>query len=373
MVDFPKQLRVALLAANLSQGGAEKQLVYIARALREAGVTMRVYTLTRGQHHEATLQAMGVEPVWVGRRAHPLLRLGTLARQLRGFRPHVIQSTHSFANLYAGLLGRLLGAVSVGALRCSVQHCREGNGAWTRWLVRMPTALVVNSQVVLNDLVQRRLVRPERAFLLPNAIELDPYDRRRSPDAKTLEEQTGLTAIFVGRLIAIKRADRFLRALALAVKREPTVRGVVVGDGPERAPLEKQAIELGLTLHQVQFLGQRQDVPRLLGEADVLVHCSEDEGLPNVVLEAMASRLPVITTPAGDAPVMVHEGLNGYVVPFDDAEAMADRLLRLVHEPTLRHQMGQAGRQRVERLYSYDYLAERLLAIYQTLLAAKTK
>jgi glycosyltransferase involved in cell wall biosynthesis len=373
MIDFPKPLRVAVLAANLSQGGAEKQLVYMARALQDAGVTTRIYSLTRGQHYESILRTIGLEPVWVGRRGHPLLRLKTLARHLQGFRPEVIQSTHSFANLYAGLLGRLLGAVSVGALRCSLQHCREGNGPWTRWLVTLPTALIVNSQTARDDLLQSRLISQERVFLLPNAIELEEYDRRDCSAPGAFPERTGLTAGFVGRLIGVKRPDRFLRVVALAAKEEPTIRGLVVGDGPERASLEKQAVQLGLKPHQIRFLGQRPDVPRLLQEIDVLVHCSEDEGLPNVVLEAMAARLPVITTPAGDAKIMVEDGHNGYVVPFDDITAMAERLVQLARKPSLKQAMGHVGRQQVERQYSYDRLADRLLSIYHRLLHEQSR
>lgn len=361
-------LRVALLAADLRKGGAEKQLVYVARALVEAGVTMRVYTLTQGEEHEATLRALGLEPIWFGRRGNPLLRLGTLASALREFRPQLIQSMHSFANLYASLLGRWFRAVSVGALRSSVEHSRQGNGAWTPWLIRTPTALIVNSEVVRDDLLERRLRRPEGLFLLPNVIELADYDQEQ-PRAMGRQEPSRLTAILVGRLVGLKRVDRFLRAVGLAASEEPAVRGVVVGDGPERANLEQLAGELGLGPERVRFVGQRQDVPRLLGEADVLVHCSDDEGMPNVVLEAMAARLPVITTPAGDAKFLVQDGANGYVVPFDDTRAMAERLVRLAREPELRSTMGHEGRKRVEREYSFDRLAERLLAIYEVLLA----
>ena len=105
----------------------------------------------------------------------------------------------------------------------------------------------------------------------------------------------------------------------------------------------------------------------------MLVHCSEDEGLPNVVLEAMAARLPVITTPAGDAKIMVEDGHNGYVVPFDDITAMAERLVQLARKPSLKQAMGHVGRQQVERQYSYDRLADRLLSIYHRLLHEQSR
>src|SRR5437660_8288665 len=108
------QLRVALLAGTLGQGGAEKQLVYMARALRESNVAVRVYSLTRDEFHHTALRSVGVEPIWVGRHASPLVRLGAFVRSLRAYKPHFIQSGHFFTNLYVALAARLVRAVSIG-------------------------------------------------------------------------------------------------------------------------------------------------------------------------------------------------------------------------------------------------------------------
>src|SRR6266566_9342229 len=117
MSELPNPLRVALLAGTLGRGGAEKQLVYMARALQEAGVRVRVYTLGRNEFHEATLGATGLRPIAIGRAAHPLLRLMTLTCALRHFRPHVVQAAHFYVNLYVALASRLTGSLSIGAIR----------------------------------------------------------------------------------------------------------------------------------------------------------------------------------------------------------------------------------------------------------------
>jgi glycosyltransferase involved in cell wall biosynthesis len=100
---------------------------------------------------------------------------------------------------------------------------------------------------------------------------------------------------------------------------------------------------------------------------DVLLHTSDHEGFPNVLLEAMAARLPVVTTPAGDAGRVVEDGGTGYVVAFDDIGRMAQRVLQLAHSPPLRRRFGEAGRQYAERYYSYSGLARRLLATYRAI------
>ncbi|HEU5049496.1 MAG TPA: glycosyltransferase family 4 protein, partial [Gemmatimonadales bacterium] len=93
-------LRVALVAGTLGRGGAEKQLVYMAGALADAGVEVRVFALTRGEIHEHALMARGLAPRWIGRAPWPPLRLGALAAGLARFRPHVVQAGHFFTNLY---------------------------------------------------------------------------------------------------------------------------------------------------------------------------------------------------------------------------------------------------------------------------------
>src|SRR2546422_3746941 len=90
------RLRVALLAGTLGQGGAEKQLIYTARALRQSNVAVQLYSLRRDEFYKAALQELNLRPIWIGRHESPLLRLGAFVRALWAYRPHVIQSGHFF-------------------------------------------------------------------------------------------------------------------------------------------------------------------------------------------------------------------------------------------------------------------------------------
>jgi glycosyltransferase involved in cell wall biosynthesis len=105
-------------------------------------------------------------------------------------------------------------------------------------------------------------------------------------------------------------------------------------------------------------------VPALLARSAMLVLTSEYEGFPNVILEAMAARLPVITTPAGDAGVVVQHGQTGFVVKPDDTQGMAAVLVQLARSPATRTRLGDAGRKRVEQEYHYESLADRLLTSF---------
>ncbi len=369
--DFRGPVRVALLAGGLAQGGAEKQLLYLAAALRGMGADVRVCSLTNEGTYHDRLRFAGVEPIWVGRFSSPLARTVAIGRRLAPFRPHVIQACHSFVNLYAGLVGRPLGALSLGALRSSLRYCRQANGRWTRWLMTVPDAIVTNSDLARREICESRFVPQERVFVLPNAVDFAEFAGGRAGRSADSREGAPVTAAFIGRIIESKRLDVFLRALAVVRDGGTDVRGLVIGGGPALSSAEKLAAGLGLSPGAVTFLGERYDVPALLATADMLVLSSDDEGLPNVLLEAMAASLPVVSTPAGDAGRIVEPGVNGLLVPFGDSAAFAGAIAQLAGSPALRRRLGEAARESVRRGFALESLPERLRTLYRS--AARVK
>ena len=361
--ELPDPLRVALLAGTLEFGGAEKQLVYMARALQEAGVRVRVYTLGENEVNEAPLRDVGLGPIGVGRAANPVLRLVTFARALQHFRPHIIQAATFHVNLYVALASRLFGALAIGAMRNNGVLELQNTGRWGPFLLRAPAALLTNSHAARRVAAGLGISRA-KIHVVANVIETSSFDRAcRSRRAARNAGQA--VAIVVARLVRAKRVDRFLEALALARRSTPGLKGVVVGDGPERASLEAHAGRLGLLPNGLEFCGASDDIARLMAEADMLVLTSDHEGFPNVILEAMAARLPVVTTPAGDAAVVIEDGVSGFVVPFDAVEELANCLISLARSPELRHKLGEAGHERVTVRYGYAGLADRLLTVYR--------
>lgn len=371
MSAFP---RVALLAGGLGQGGAEKQLVYAARALRDAGAQVRVYSLTAGDVYEAVLRDRGLPPVWIGTKTSPLARLQALISSLRRFRPHVVQAGHFFVNLYAVMSARSARATALGTIRNDGHHELATHGIWGRPLLRLPPDLLVNS-CEAKRVAEESGRAPNRVHLLANVIDLDEFDRQAADGRAVVEEigPGGPIAAAVGRLVPAKRFDQFVAALARARQDVPELRGLVVGDGPERAALERQAADAGLVPPAIRFLGARADVPAILTYCTCLVLPSEHEGFPNVLLEAMAARLPAVTTAAGDAGLVVTEGETGFVVPFADAPAMAARMVLLARAPVLRGTLAARARRRAEREYAFGGLADRLLAIYAAAAAAQRR
>ena len=363
-VDATRWQRVALIAGGLSQGGAEKQLLYMARALQQRGIDVRCYCLTRGDFYQPAFEQSGIPVIWIGRFQTPLLRLARLIPLLRAFHPQAVQAGHFFTNLYAALGARACGAISIGAIRNDGAFELAENKGWGPWLMRLPTLVVANSRVGAR-FAQTHGRGPDGVVVIPNVIDLQAFDRVVATTESLRERLHGPIAIAVGRLVPAKRFDRFLESLVLARRSAPSLSGVIVGDGPERRALEAQAAQLGLGNDSLLFLGRRDDVPALLRQADMLVACSDHEGFPNVLLEAMAAGLPSITTPAGDAASVVLPNVTGVVVESDNVQELAGAMVRLAMAPARRAAMSRAARQRVERVYRPDWLAESLVGAYQ--------
>jgi glycosyltransferase involved in cell wall biosynthesis len=185
-------------------------------------------------------------------------------------------------------------------------------------------------------------VPAEKIVVIYNAVE--PVD---GVEPLPVPLKTPIKAVTVGRLIPLKRVDGLLEAL----KELPDLGLVVVGDGPERPRLERRARELGVS-DRVYFAGQRskKEALGLMAACDLFVLNSVHEGLPHVVLEAMALGLPVVATAAGGTPEVVRDGETGVLVPSRYGTLGAS-LSALARDPALRRRLGRAARQWIgERL-----------------------
>lgn len=359
-------LRVAFIAGTLGQGGAEKQLTYMLRVLLQSGVDIRLCTLTHGEHYEAAIKKMGIYPLWIGKYKHPLLRLLALLVALRDFKPHILHSAHFYTNLYAGLIAPFYGAVSLGSIRSDVNHELKSNPFWGRLLLSTADILVANSQTAVQNLCKGD-VSLGKVIYLPNVIDWQEFDQQSMATSCPLRldaSRMPTIIVTIGRLITVKRFDRFINAIAIARQKYPSILGIIVGEGPDKEKLQLLARMKGVAETHLIFLGSQVAVPAILKQSHIFLQTSDHEGFPNVLLEAMAAGLPVITTPAGDSAQIIQNGRNGFIVPYDDIELMAQYISILADSVAVRKKLGQAGRAQVEQIYGIDKLSVRLLSIY---------
>jgi len=161
-----------------------------------------------------------------------------------------------------------------------------------------------------------------------------------------------------------------LRAFARLTKKWPELRLVIIGDGPVKSQLAAMAQDLGIA-SKVSIPGAKPLAARYLSAMDVCCMTSYLEGLPNMVMEAMAAGLPVVSTRCGDCIDLIEPGVSGYLVSVNDDVNLASHLDLLLTNPELRSRMGRAGREKMQREYSVEELVTRMTQFYEELLVEK--
>ena len=351
------QLKIAFIAGTLGQGGAERQLYYILRALKEDGADIQLLSLTQGEFWEEKIRALSVPVTCVEKRSR-LQRLWRMVQLLREEQPDIVQSQHGYTNLYGTFIARLLGVREIGAIRTDARREIRTVGLMGHLNLRLPRLIAVNSSIGMKNAVKLG-VAIERLHLLPNVIDIEYF----SPVERS--QRSPVTLLSVGRLVDEKRVDRFLGLLASLRQRVPVpVRGLVAGDGPLRSQLEQQASELGLLPNGITFLGAIADMLPIYHQADGLVLTSASEGTPNVLLEAMATALPIVATNVGGIPEVVQHDVTGFLFAPDDELGMVEQLSILVQNLELRQDIGKQARKHIVQHYAAARLPVLLSQLY---------
>jgi glycosyltransferase involved in cell wall biosynthesis len=193
--------------------------------------------------------------------------------------------------------------------------------------------------------VARLGISPDRVTLIPNGIRLDAQIATRAKARRTMGlDDEAMIIGFVGRLVQLKAVDVLLRAFALTAAAVPSARLAIVGSGPLLESLQALADDLNIAA-KVVWLGE-QNARGFVRGFDVFTLASRKEGLPYVILEAMAAGLPVVATDTCSVSVLLKHRENGMVVPRDDVQKFADALIELGSNPRLRLRQGEAARAR---------------------------
>lgn len=182
-------------------------------------------------------------------------------------------------------------------------------------------------------------------------------------------EGRGTRLLFVGRLAAVKGLPILLESLAALSSEYPDIVLTLIGDGPDRAAIEEQAVRLGLN-QNVDLRGYRSqaEVREEMQQADIFVLPSFAEGVPVVLVEALAAAIPVVATRIAGVGELVEDGVSGYLVPPGDPGSLAECIRRLLEDPALRSRFGAAGRARVEKEFDVRRETARLHSILATAL-----
>jgi glycosyltransferase involved in cell wall biosynthesis len=367
-------MRIAHVLSSFGMGGQERVAVDLARAQRAAGHDVMAVSLAPPPPgpHEKTFRDAGVETRTVAKGAgfDPGLAL-RLARTFKAERIDVVHTHNPQPLIYGAPAGRLAGAAVI-----HTKHGRNPDLARRRWLRRAAAELVDAYVAVSPDtaLVARRNrdCDPKRLQVIQNGIDVEAFVP--DPGARALvRSELGIppgawVVGTIGRLAKEKDHVSLVRAVEPLLSHERRL--VIVGDGPERDALHELvgSIERGRFVH---LTGARSDPARLLASFDVFAMSSQTEGLPLVLLEAMAAGLPVVSTDVGGIGDVVEHGRTGFLVRRGELARFAAELLRLNEEPALGREMGAAAVHVVREKHALAQMADTYLALYADALARR--
>jgi glycosyltransferase involved in cell wall biosynthesis len=354
--------RLLYLVGQLRPGGLERQLCYLLQAMPrdQYNPAVAVWNFNERDMYVSHIQAQGVALHPFPRTSSGSVKLRAFRRLVRQLKPEVIHSYTSFTNFAAWWAALGTKAVAVGAVRSDFTRAMRENGPWLgRLSARWPRTQIFNNLSAAEYARRSRsLFGPRQLHVVRNGVDLQYF--RAVPLATT-----GRACVLgVGTLSPVKRWDRLLRAVLSLKRRRLDLSVRIIGDGPLREPLKQQAQALGVA-DFVELIGYRDDIPGLLANATFLVHTSDSEGCPNVVMEAMACGRAVVAMDVGDISSLVEDQKTGFVVHRGDEATLAERMELLIADRELCCRMGEAGRLKAEREFGLDRLVSETLAAYR--------
>ena len=305
----------------------------------------------------------------LGRSISPLADLRAFFRligTLRSLSPDVVH-THMAK---AGVVGRLAAWIARVPVRVHTYHGHLLYGYFSpmktrlvilieRMLKLITTHTVVVGSAVRTDLIAARIVSEKHSEMIPPGIASPAHDV--VPDRFGVPAEKVLVG-FVGRLVPIKRPDRFIDAATSLASNHPNVEFVVVGDGP----LSEETRARAASVPAIRFAGWRRDIAQVLGGLDIVVLCSDNEGIPLSLIEASACGVPIIATNVGSVSDVVIEGKNGLIVE-PTVDALSVGISQLLADEQLRVRLGADGKRVASERFSITAAQERHRAMYRKL------
>ncbi len=366
---------IALCITDLNVGGAERCLVELAARLDRNRFTPVVYCLSPAPPPGQStlipaLQSAGVEVECLGaRKASELLGIAArLAGMLAERKTQVIQTFLFHANIVGRLAAWRAGVPHV---VCGIRVAQR-HPAWRLWLDRLTHRMVDRyvcvSQSSADFTASTARLPADKLVVIPNGIDLSRFTNVQPADLACLGLAGQRLVTFIGRLDPQKGLPQLLTTASDWLRRLPDCDLLLVGKGPLEAALRRQCDEAGIA-QRVHFAGWRPDIPAILAASSLLVLCSAWEGMPNVVLEAMASSLPVVATQVEGVGELLGSGSLEQSVPYGRWEDFSNLVVRILSDPNLADRLGRENRHRTEHQFTIERMVESYQDLWEQILA----
>jgi glycosyltransferase involved in cell wall biosynthesis len=368
--------RIAFCITELEPGGAERCLVELATRLDRRQFEPVVYCLgprpagNPGSLVDKLESAHISVHCFDARRlaALPTL-LSSLRRRMKQDAPHIVQTFLFHANVLGALAARRAGVKRV----VTGIRVAEKRATWhlvlARWGDRWVDRHVCVSRSVRDFSSARGRLPIDKLVVIPNGVDVARFAGAKPASPASLG-RTGNRRLIacVGRLDEQKGVAWLLEAMPRVFAEVPGLELALVGEGPLRGRLESLAAQLGIA-DRVLFAGYRDNVPEILAASELVVLASRWEGMPNAVLEAMASGRPVVATDVAGVREALGEAADGQIVPPDDPREFARKVTAILGDNELASRLGQANQQRARQYFSLSAMVEAYERLYAALLS----
>lgn len=380
----PRPTRLLQVVGDSAAGGVPGQVYLLLQYINRADFEVAVACRTNGPFYQAALK-LGVTVLPVKLESQLDWRgLLTLWRFCRQWKPQIVHTHASRAGLVGRLAAWLSGCSAIvhspHGLQLTTYHSLRRVAIFQKFeqgLGLITKRLVACSFSEAQFISRLKLVPPSKLITIENGIELDHFyraseDERRAMRAKLGLEPDCLLVGMVCRLTYQKAPHIFIEVAAQVAKICPEARFIVAGDGPLRVELEVRAARLGLA-GRLFFWGEQSNstIVELLAALDVFMLTSLWEGLPLVILEAMAAKLAVVATAATGTADLVKPGETGLLAAVNAVEELTAQLLNLLYDPVQRERLAQNGYNLVQGGYNISQVVPRFEQLYSSLVSGK--
>jgi glycosyltransferase involved in cell wall biosynthesis len=361
--------RIAFCITDLDAGGAERALVQIVTRLDRRRWEPHVFCLDAGGVLAADLRTAAIQVTCLGaRRRRDVLVVRPLCRHLAALRPAILQTFLFHANI----IGRLAGAAAQVPVIVSGIRVAEKRSRARLWLDRVTDRLVTRHVCVSRDVADFSTVRGRlpiaKIRVIPNGVDFECYANAAPADlAKFGVPHGSKVLLFVGRLDPQKGPLQLLEAAAELFTEHSDLQLVMVGDGPLATELRAWTVVRGLE-SRIHFVGRQADVAGLMRAADVFVLPSLWEGLPNVVLEAMAAGTPVVATDVEGVRDLLTEGESGTIVPRNGEFPLTQAIGHVLRTREQARKMASRAQTVVKERFTWPLVAAEYERLYAELL-----
>ena len=366
-------MKILELIDDADIGGGQRHVLLLADGLRRHGIDVSVACAPQGYLvDELRRKTIPVLAVSLANSFRP----GQLLKLIRLLRDGGYDILHTHGGT-AGLWGRL--AAIIAGVPVSIHtyhgfHSAYRKNPLARWILTSieRILLLATSHIICvsqgdYELGKRlRLLKPKKSTVILNGIEVERFSSASGRERIRAEFGSTHSHVLVGtvgRLHVQKGLVYLLEAASVALKRNHSVKFVLVGDGPLKKVLREKAERLGIE-DSVHFVGARQDVPDLLAAFDLFVLPSLWEGLPLVLLEASAAGKAMIATAVDGTKEIIQDGVNGMLVPPENPDALAEAILKAASDDAMRNTLGSKAREIAKATYSIERMVEQTMNLY---------